>query len=59
MNEILESIMGRLSDWTALDTFLIDYLVDPQERPGVIASSFAATLEMVRYRFGEVHQGKG
>ena len=45
---ILKSIMGDLSEWTALDQFLVRYLSDPEERATAIASSFAASLEMVR-----------
>jgi segregation and condensation protein A len=46
--EILTRMIGKLSDWTALDSFLIDYLVSPADRPTAIASSFAASLELVR-----------
>jgi len=45
---ILRSIIGDLKDWTALDHFLMRYLSDPEERATAIASSFAASLEMVR-----------
>ena len=45
---LLTSIVGKLSDWTALDQFLLRYLGDPEERPTAIASSFAAMLELVR-----------
>ncbi len=53
---VLTKLMGRLADWTPLDTFLIEYLTDPQERAGVIASSFAASLEMVREGAIELRQ---
>ena len=46
--EILTRMIGKFSDWTALDSFLIDYLVNPADRPTAIASSFAASLELVR-----------
>lgn len=46
--EILTRLVGSFSDWTALDRFLIDYLSTPEERPTAIASSFAASLELVR-----------
>ena len=36
---ILKSIMGDLSEWTALDQFLVRYLSDPEERATAIASS--------------------
>lgn len=46
--EILTRLIGEFRDWTALDSFLIRYLSEPSERSTAIASSFAATLEMVR-----------
>ena len=46
--ELLTRLIGRMRDWTALDRFLIDYLTTPQERATAIASSFAASLELVR-----------
>jgi segregation and condensation protein A len=45
---MLARLVGALDEWTALDRFLIRYLVDPGERTTAIASSFAATLELVR-----------
>ncbi|PWL18255.1 segregation/condensation protein A [Falsochrobactrum shanghaiense] len=35
-------------DWVALDGFLIGYALSPQERASALASSFAASLELVR-----------
>ncbi len=46
--DILARLIGVAKDWTALDRFLVDYLAGPEERATAIASSFAATLEMVR-----------
>jgi segregation and condensation protein A len=46
--EILERMVGGFKDWTALDRFLVDYLADPREKATAIASSFAASLELVR-----------
>ena len=46
--EILERMVGGLTDWTPLDSFLLDYIPDPKMRASVLASSFAATLELVR-----------
>ncbi|MBK8456737.1 MAG: segregation/condensation protein A [Phyllobacteriaceae bacterium] len=54
--EILERLIGRASDWTALEGFLIDFLARPDERATAIASSFAATLEMVREGRLEIRQ---
>ena len=45
---VLERLVGAVSDWTALDRFLIDYLASPEERKTAIASTFVASLEMVR-----------
>ncbi len=46
--DILLRLVGTLRDWTDLDAFLLDYLATPSERPTAIASTFAATLELVR-----------
>ena len=46
--DLLTRLVGRMRDWTALDRFLVDYLASPQERATAIASSFAASLELVR-----------
>lgn len=54
--EVLARLVGTLSDWTALDSFLIEYLAAPEERRTAVASSFAATLEMVREGKLEVRQ---
>jgi len=54
--EILERLLGQASDWSRLDEFLIAYLVEPSMRATVVASSLAATLELVREGAMEVHQ---
>ncbi len=54
--EILTRLIGRMRDWTALDRFLVEYLARPEERATAIASSFAASLEMVREGTLEVRQ---
>jgi segregation and condensation protein A len=54
--EILTRLVGSFSDWTALDQFLADYLASPEERPTAIASSFAASLELVREGQLEIRQ---
>jgi segregation and condensation protein A len=48
--------VGELNEWTALDRFLLRYLADPEERATVVASSFAATLELIREGRIEVRQ---
>jgi len=54
--EVLARLIGSVGDWTALDSFLIEYLAAPEERRTAMASSFAATLEMVREGKLEVRQ---
>lgn len=46
--EVLARLIGEFSDWTALDRFLIDYMTSPEDRATAIASSFAASLELIR-----------
>lgn len=53
---MLARLVGELDEWTALDRFLLRYLADPEERATVVASSFAATLELVREGRIEVRQ---
>ena len=54
--DIITRLLGKLEDWTALDSFLTEYLTSPEERAGVIASSFAASLELVREGKLEIRQ---
>ncbi len=54
--EILERLVGQSMDWSPLDQYLIEYLVDPSQRATVLASTFAATLELVREGHLELHQ---
>ena len=54
--EILARMIGTFQDWTALDSFLLEYLASPEEKATAIASSFAATLEMVREGTVEMRQ---
>ncbi len=56
--EILTRLIGKIADWTPLDSFLIQYTTSPTDRAGVIASSFAASLEMVREGTLEMRQDK-
>ncbi|WP_136657164.1 ScpA family protein [Nitratireductor sp. XY-223] len=53
---ILQRMIGDMHEWTALDHFLVRYLSDPEERATAIASSFAASLEMVREGCLEMRQ---
>lgn len=54
--DMLMLMVGELKDWTALDHFLFQYMTGPEERATAIASSFAASLEMVRDGSVEIRQ---
>lgn len=54
--DILARMVGELKDWTALDHFLVRYMTGPEERATALASSFAASLEMVRDGSVEIRQ---
>lgn len=56
--DILTRMIGEIGDWAALDSFLIDYMATAEERATAIASSFAASLEMVREGQIEVRQSE-
>lgn len=45
---VLMRLVGEVGDWVALDQFLVEFIATPQEHASVLASSFAASLEMVR-----------
>lgn len=45
---MLARLVGDLDGWTSLEQYLVQYLSDPAERSTAIASSFAASLELVR-----------
>jgi segregation and condensation protein A len=52
----LQRLIGVSEDWSRLDEFLLDYVVEPAMRSTALASSLAATLEMVKEGSIEVHQ---
>lgn len=54
--DILTRLVGSFRDWTALDQFLLDYLATPEDRATALASSFAASLELVREGIVEIRQ---
>jgi segregation and condensation protein A len=56
--DILMRLIGSFDDWASLDSFLIDYLTSPEDRATAIASSFAASLELVREGTIEVRQSE-
>ena len=54
--EALERLIGQSMDWSPLDQYLVAYLTDPAMTATVLASSFAAALEMIREGSLEAHQ---
>jgi segregation and condensation protein A len=54
--EALERLIGLSMDWFPLDRYLAEYLVEPSLKATVLASSFAATLELVREGHLELNQ---
>jgi segregation and condensation protein A len=52
----LGRLIGSASDWVELDGFLLAYAVDPSMRPTILASSLAATLELVFEGVLDIHQ---
>src|SRR6202158_285514 len=52
----LERLIGMAQDWSRLDEYLLNYVVDPSQKATVFASSFAAALELVREGAVELHQ---
>ena len=56
--EILERLIGPSFDWTPLDGFLIDYVIEPAMRATVRASGFSASLEMAKEGKLDLRQDK-
>lgn len=54
--DALQRLIGMAHDWTRLDGFLLQYLVEEDMRASVIASSFASSLELVRDGTMELRQ---
>ncbi|NMN72922.1 ScpA family protein [Rhizobium sp. 57MFTsu3.2] len=54
--ELLTRIIGEVSEWTALESYLLRYMSSPEDRVTAIASAFAASLELVREGKLEIRQ---
>jgi segregation and condensation protein A len=54
----LERLVGMADDenWGCLDDYLLSYVIDPSQKATVLASSFAAALELVREGQMELNQ---
>ena len=53
---ILVRLMGEAKDWQALDKFLFAFIPTAYERRTALASTFAASLEMVREKQLDIRQ---
>jgi len=56
--ELLARLVGRVSEWAPLNAYLRDYLYDNKDWATVVASTFSASLEMVREGQVEIRQGE-
>ncbi len=56
--DALQRLIGLAGEWTAVDAFLMRYAAEPQMRATIRASSFSATLEMVREGLVELRQDR-
>lgn len=56
--ECLEALLGEMDDWGTIDSFLVEYLATDETRNSIIASSFGASLEMVREGILELKQAQ-
>jgi segregation and condensation protein A len=54
--EILQRLIGESAEWIALDSYLAEYLAEPEQRVTVLASTFASSLELVRQGKVELRQ---
>lgn len=56
--EALERILGMAVEWTTLDNYLIDWVATPSQARTVRASTFSASLEMVREGLIDLRQDR-
>jgi segregation and condensation protein A len=54
--DALTRMIGRVDDWTELDSWLIEFGVEPKFRRTARASSFSASLELAREGRFELRQ---
>lgn len=54
--DILHRLIGENLDWVPMQSYLVEYLVDEEDRATVLASSFTASLEMARQGQLELQQ---
>jgi len=56
--EVLRRLVGDISDWARLDACLAEYVLGHTSRTSAVASTFSASLELVREGRIEIRQDK-
>ncbi|NVK34814.1 MAG: segregation/condensation protein A [Rhodobacteraceae bacterium] len=56
--ELLVRLVGRIGEWAPINSYLEQYLCDPKDWATVVASTFSASLEMVREGKVELRQSE-
>ncbi|WP_417683940.1 segregation and condensation protein A [Roseibium sp.] len=56
--ELLARLVGRVGEWAPINSYLKDYLYDQEDWATVVASTFSASLEMVREGQVEIRQSE-
>ncbi|MBS8259272.1 segregation/condensation protein A [Roseibium polysiphoniae] len=56
--ELLLKLVGRIGEWAPIESYLSDYLYDDEDRATIIASTFSASLEMVREGQVDIRQSE-
>ena len=54
--QTLQKLVGQSEDWSRIDEYLVAYLAEPAQVATAMASTFAATLELVREGVIDLHQ---
>jgi len=54
--QTLQKLVGQSEDWSRIDEYLVAYLAEPAQVATAMASTFAATLELVREGAIDLHQ---
>jgi segregation and condensation protein A len=55
--ELLARLVGEIAEWAPITGYLQDYLRDDEDWATIVASTFSASLEMVREGQVEIRQG--
>ncbi len=56
--DLLMRLVGRIGEWAPINSYLKDYLYDDEDWATIVASTFSASLEMVREGQVEIRQSE-